>query len=54
MNQIQQPPVLVNNLLFCYEGETHTGSDSERKQHFYNKEKHCNNKEAYTDGSKST
>ena len=31
MNQKQQPPWLANNILFCYEGETHTGNDSERK-----------------------
>ena len=41
-NQTQQPQWLVNNILFCYEGETHTGNDSERKQ------------EVYTDGLKST
>ena len=48
MNQTQQPPWLVNNILFCYEVETHMGNESERKQHFLlQKEK------AYTDGSKS-
>ena len=26
--------VFVYNILFCFEGETHTESDSERKQHF--------------------
>ena len=36
MNQTQQPPWLVNNILFCYEEETHTLNDSQRKQHFYN------------------
>ena len=34
MNQTQRPPWLVNNILFCYEGEIYMGSDSERKQHF--------------------
>ena len=32
MNQIQQPPWLVNNILFCYEGEKHTRNESERKK----------------------
>ena len=55
MNQAQQHPWLVNNILFCYEGEIHLKNDSERKQHFLqHKGKHSNNKEAYTDGSKST
>ena len=27
---------LVNNILFCYEGEIHTGNDNERKHHFLN------------------
>ena len=27
-------PWLVNNILFCYEGETHIESDSERRRHF--------------------
>ena len=46
---------MVNHILFCYEVETHTGNDSERKQHFLqHKEKHYNNKEAYTNGLKST
>ena len=31
MNLTQQPPWLVNNILFCYEGETHTGNESKRK-----------------------
>ena len=31
MNQLQQPPWLVY-ILCCYEGETHTGNGSERKQ----------------------
>ena len=42
---------LVNNILFCYEGDKHTGNESEKKQH---KEKHSSSMEAYTDGSKST
>ena len=46
---------LVSNILFCYEGETQTGNNSEKKQHFLqHREKHDNNKEAYSDGSKST
>ena len=54
MNHTQQPPWLVNNILFCYGEETHTENDSERKQHFLqHKVKHSNNKEVYTYGSKS-
>ena len=54
MNQTQQPPWLVNNILFCYEGDKHTGNESERKQHFLqHKGKHSNSKEAYTEGSKT-
>ena len=34
MNQTQQPPWLVNNILFCYEAEEHTGNENERKPHF--------------------
>ena len=46
---------MVNNILFYYEGETHIGNDSERKQHFLqNKGKHSNNKKAYSERSKST
>ena len=46
---------MVNNILFCYEGDKHTGNESEKKQHFLqHKEKHSNSKEAYTDESKST
>ena len=53
MNQIHQPSWLVNNILFCFEGETSTENDSERKQHFLqHKGKHSNNKKAYTDRSK--
>ena len=49
MNQTQQLPWLVNNKII-YERETLTGNDSEKKQHFLqHKEKHTNNKEAYTD-----
>ena len=55
MNQTQQPSWLVNNILFCYVGDKHTGSESERKQHYLqNKRKYGSNKEAYTDGSKCT
>ena len=41
MNQTQQSPWLVYNILFCYKGETRMGNDSERKQHFlqHNREK---------------
>ena len=48
MNQRQQPPWLVNNMLFCYEGDKNTGNENKRKQR-----KHSNSKEAYIDGSKS-
>ena len=41
---------MVNNILFCYDRDTHTGNDS----FLQHKGKHSNNKEAYTDGSKST
>ena len=52
MNQTQQPSWLVNNILFCYEGEKHTSNDSKKKQH---KGSHSgSNDEAYIDGSKST
>ena len=27
MKTTKQPSQLVNNILFCYEGETHTGND---------------------------
>ena len=49
MSKTQQSPWMVN-ILYCYERETHTRNDSERKQH---KGKHSNNKETYTDVSKS-
>ena len=45
---------MVKNIIFCYEGETHVGNDSGRKQHFLHHKKHNNNKEVYRDGSKST
>ena len=47
---------MVNDIIFCYDvKKKHTGNDNERKQHFLqHKEKHGNNKEAYTVGSKST
>ena len=46
MNQTQQPQWLVNNILFCYKGDKHTGNQSERKQHFLqHKGKHCSSKE---------
>ena len=55
MNQTQPPPWLVNNMLFCYESDKHTGNESKKKQHFLqHKEKHSSSKEAYTDRSKST
>ena len=45
---------MVNNILFYYEGDKHTGNEIEKKQHFLqHKEKHSRSKEAYTDGSKS-
>ena len=34
MNQIQPPPWLVNNILFSYKGDKHTGNENEIKQHF--------------------
>ena len=49
-----EPPWLVNSILFCYESDKHTGNGSEKKRHFLqHKEKHSNSKEAYTDGSNS-
>ena len=45
-----QTPNLVNNILFCYEGETHTGITARESSTFYNIKKHSNNK----DESKST
>ena len=46
---------MVNSILFCYEGEKHTGNESERKQHFLqHKGKHGSSTEACTDESKST
>ena len=51
MNQTQQPPWLVNNILFCYDREKHPGNDSKKKQH---KGGHSSSKEAYTDRLKST
>ena len=54
MNQIQQPSWLINNIIFCYDREKQTGNDSERKQHILqHKGNHSNNREAYTDRSKS-
>ena len=41
MNQIQQSTWLVNNILFCYEGDKYTRNESKRKQH---KEKHDSSK----------
>ena len=32
-------PVLINNILFCYEGDKHIGNESERKQHFLQQKK---------------
>ena len=46
---------MVNNIIFCYDAEKHTGNGNKRKQYFLqHKENHSNNKEVYTDGSKST
>ena len=54
-NQTQQPLWLVNNMVFCYEDNKHTGNESEKKKHFLqHKGKNSANKEAYTDESKST
>ena len=45
MNQTQQPPWLVNKMIFCYDGKKY----SERKRHFLqHKWNHSNFKEAYT------
>ena len=49
MNQTLPPPWLVNNILFCYDGDTHQKWN--RWQHFI---QHSGSKEAYTDWSKST
>ena len=55
MNQTQPPPSLVNNILFYYEGENTLGIRARENKHFLqHKGKHSNNKETYTDGSKST
>ena len=48
INQTQQPPWMINNIIFCYDREQNTGNDSERKQHFLqHKGNHSNFKEAY-------
>ena len=53
MNQTQQPPRLVSNILLCYEGGKRTGNDNESMQNFLqHKGKHGKNKEAYTIWSK--
>ena len=39
MNQTQQPPWLVNNILFCYEGDKYTGNESKKNQHFLQQKK---------------
>ena len=39
-------------MLFCYDGETSTGNDSQRKHHFLQHKEKQNNKVTYTDGSK--
>ena len=49
MSHTQPPPWLVNKISFHSEGETHTGNDSKRKQHFTTQRK-----TSYTNGSKST
>ena len=55
MNQTQQLPWLVNNIIFCYNREKHTGNDIDRKNHFLKHNGgHNSRKEAYIDGSKST
>ena len=46
---------MVSNIIFCYDAEKHTGSNSVKKQHFLqHKGNNSNFKKAYTDGSKST
>ena len=53
--QTQQLPWLVNNILFCYDEVKNKGNNREKKQYFLqHKENHSNNKETYTDRSKST
>ena len=55
MKQTQQPPWLVNNIIFCCDAEKQTKNGNKRKQHFLqHKENHSNNKKNYIDGSKST
>ena len=55
MNETQQTPWLINSIIFCYNAEKHTGNDNKKKQHFFQqKGNHSNNKEAYTERSKST
>ena len=40
-------PWMVNNIIFCYDREKHTGNDSKRKQHFLEHQaNHSNFKEA--------
>ena len=36
MNQTQQPPWMVNNVIFCYDREKHTGIDSGKNSTSYN------------------
>ena len=55
MNQTQPPLWLVNNILFCYEGDKNTRNESESNQHFLQyKGKYGSSKEDYTARSKST
>ena len=50
MNQTQPPIWLVNNILFCYEGDKHW----KRKQHFLqHKVTHDSSQEAYTDDQRA-
>ena len=51
MNQTQQPPWLVNNILFCYEGDKHTQNESEKNNTFYNTKRNTvlARKPTYTD-----
>ena len=49
----QQPPLLINNIHFCYDGDSSVNDDNEREQFLQHEEKHENTKEAYTDRSQS-
>ena len=36
IKQTQQPQWLVNTILFCYEGDKHTGNESKKNSTSYN------------------